>query len=61
MMRTPIAVAALLLAAGCANPPVNEANAGPTCAVNTGRTCYDGTHRKLEVPYDGVHRVLECP
>jgi hypothetical protein len=63
-MLRPALICALLALAACAEAPPSVATLDQTrgsCAnIESPRGCYDGVHRKLEVPYDGVHRRLEA-
>ena len=65
-MKILFLLAATLLMAACDSRPQAVASssvAAASCAVpGAVGGCYDGVHRKIEVPYDGVHRVMiACP
>ena len=49
---------ALLAICGTAATAFADGNCG---TGSTRSFCYDGVHRKIEVPYDGVHREFHCP
>ena len=65
MRLRPLLLASLLLLGACADRPPAVADAsrtGGACENIAGNPkCYDGVHRKIEVPYDGVHRKIEVP